>query len=238
MSGKRIEQEPAFLLHTHPWRETSLVLDIFSRNHGRLPLAAKGARRPHSQLRGVLMSFQPLLVSWSGKGEVRTLTGAEWSGGLPLLTGAAMMCGYYANELLTRLLPREDAHPALFDAYTALLKALAEGASHDLSLRRFELALLRELGYAPTFDCDHAGSPLHPDARYVFIIEQGPVLANEVNADLPTLSGRALLDLAANDLSTPDTLFQAKSLMRRLIAHVLGNHPLESRRIYMELQEL
>ena len=238
MSGKRVDQEPAFLLHAHPWRETSLVLDVFSRAHGRLPLVAKGARRPHSQLRGVLMNFQPLLVSWSGRGEVRTLTGAEWVGGQPLLTGAAMMCGYYANELITRLLPRDDAHPALFEAYATLLHALSSHASQDVSLRRFELSLLRELGYAPTFDHDENGEPLRPDARYLFIIERGPVLADAAHGDIPSLSGRALLDLAGDDLSNPDTLFQAKNLMRRLIAHLLGNQPLESRRIFMELQEL
>ncbi len=238
MRGKRVEQEPAFLLHAHPWRETSLVLDIFSRSHGRLPLVAKGARRPLSQLRGVLMSFQPLLASWSGRGEVRTLTGAEWAGGQALLTGAAMMCGYYANELITRLLPRDDAHPALFDAYAALLQALAAQAPQDLCLRRFELALLRELGYAPTFDHDEDGRPLQPTAHYLFIIERGPVLADAAHGDMSSLSGRVLLDLAVGDLSNPDTLFQAKSLMRRLIAHLLGNQPLESRRIFMELQEL
>ncbi len=185
------------------------------------------------------MSFQPLLVSWSGRGEVRTLTAAEWAGGQALLTGAAMMCGYYANELITRLLPRDDSHPALFDAYALLLQALARGASQDVSLRRFELALLRELGYAPTLDHDEHGDPLRPESHYLFIIERGPVLADDTShGDIPRLTGRALLDLAGDDLSNTDTLIQAKNLMRRLIAHVLGNQPLESRRIFMELHEL
>lgn len=237
MRAGRIEQQDAFLLHAHPWRETSLVLDLLSREHGRLALVAKGARRPLSQWRGVLMAFQPLWVSWSGKGEVKTLTDAEWQGGQALLTGSALLCAYYANELLTRLLPREDGHPALFDAYRELLIALAEAPLHDPALRGFELTLLRELGYAPSFSFDIDGDPVQPEASYVFIIEQGPAKATGVG-DLPVLTGQTLLDLARNDLSFPATLAQAKGLMRRLIAHLLGGLPLESRRIFMELQEL
>ncbi|WP_341678571.1 DNA repair protein RecO [Niveibacterium sp. SC-1] len=238
MSGTKVEHQSAFLLQAHPWRETSLVVDVFSRDAGRLSMVAKGARRPQSQLRGVLMAFQPLLVSWSGRGEVKTLTSAEWTGGQPLLAGAALMCGYYVNELLARLLPREDPHPALFDRYCDLLKGLSRGQPQDLLLRRFELALLRELGYAPTLDHDVAGEPVDPAADYVFIIEQGPSRATPQAGDLPHIGGQALLDLAQERLDAPETLAQAKGLMRRLIQHLIGAHALESRRIFMELQEL
>ncbi|HEX5127502.1 MAG TPA: recombination protein O N-terminal domain-containing protein, partial [Rhodocyclaceae bacterium] len=104
----RIEHEAGFVLHTYPWRETSLIVEILSRDHGRLPLAAKGARRPGSAMRGVLMAFQPLVVSWVGRGEVKTLTQAHWQGGQTLLGGVGLLCGYYLNELMMRLLPRED----------------------------------------------------------------------------------------------------------------------------------
>ena len=237
MAAGRIAQQDSFLLHAHPWRETSLVLDLFSREHGRVALVAKGARRPTSQWRGVLMAFQPLWASWSGKGEVKTLTDVEWQGGQALLTGSALLCGYYANELLTRLLPREDGHPGLFDAYRSLLGALASAERQDPALRGFELALLAELGYAPSFDQDLDGDAVQPDGRYVFIIEQGPAKA-QAHLGLPAFDGQTLLDLARRDLSRPATLAQAKGLMRRLIAHLMGGLPLESRRIFMELQEL
>ena len=102
----KIEDEPAFVLHSYPFSETSLILDVFSRGHGRLPIMARGARRPKSSLRGVLMNFQPLQLSWFGKGEVRTLHSAEWQGGQPYLQGTALMCGFYLNELLLNLLAR------------------------------------------------------------------------------------------------------------------------------------
>lgn len=238
MSAKRIEHEPAYILHTHPWRETSYVVDVLSRMHGRVAMVAKGARRPRAALRGVLMAFQPLELSWTGQGEVKTLTQAEWVGGQPLLSGAGLMCGYYANELLMRLLPREDAHPRLFERYAQLLQELAMGVPHDLCLRRFELVLLRELGYAPTLDHDIDGAPVLPEADYLFIIEHGPQRVSGDTPNEPTLPGRVLLDLARENLSHPDTLTQAKGLMRRLIAHLVGGQPLASRRIFMELQEL
>jgi len=238
MTGKRVEQQSAFVLHTHPWRETSYVVDMLSREHGRVAMVAKGARRPRAALRGVLLAFQPLEISWSGSGELKTLTAAEWQGGQPMLAGSALMCGYYANELLVRLLPREDAHPRLFDAYAALLQRLSANAPQDLALRTFELVLLQELGYAPTFDTDEHGEAVRPELDYLFIIERGPVLATGEAHDEVTMSGRVLLDLAREDLSNPETLAQAKSLMRRLIAHLVGARALESRRIFMELQEL
>ncbi|MCX9158287.1 DNA repair protein RecO [Niveibacterium sp. 24ML] len=237
MSGKRVEQQPGFVLHAYPWRETSFVVDVLSRNHGRVPLIAKGARRPRSAMRGLLLAFQPLELSWSGTGELKTLVSVDWSGGLPLLSGSALMCGYYANELLVRLLPREDPHPKLFDAYAALLQALAHGRPQDLALRLFELALVRELGYAPTFDIDADGEPVSPECDYIFIIEQGPVKLQDGQSGEQALSGQTLLDLANADLSASESLTQAKNLMRRLIHHLIGG-TLESRRIFMELQEL
>src|ERR1035437_4963110 len=128
MNGKRrIDGQQAWILHSYPYSETSLILDVFSRDHGRLPLMARGARRPRSALRGVLQAFQPLELGWFGGGEVRTLAKAEWIGGMPLLGGTALMLGDYLNELLLKLMPREDAHGALFDAYAQTLQALAVG---------------------------------------------------------------------------------------------------------------
>lgn len=236
----RINDPNCFLLHSYPWRETSLIAEIFSREYGRMPMAAKGARRAGSVLRGTLMAFQPLDVSWTGRGEVKTLTAASWQGGQPLLGGVALLCGYYLNELVLRLLPREDAHPTLFDAYAQTLARLAAGQAHAPLLRAFELTLLREAGYAPTLDHDvDTGEAIRAQGQYLFLAERGPVEADGRHDDLlPMLPGHVLLAMAANDFSAADTLAHAKSLMRRLIQYHLGGQALESRRILMELQEL
>ncbi len=239
MSGKqRIDGAAAFLLHVHPYSETSLILDVFSRTHGRLALLARGARRPRSALRGVLMSFQPLELSWFGGGEVKTLAKAEWLGGLPLLTGKCLLLGYYLNELLLKLMPREDAHAVLYDAYGDALSALSRGAAEAAELRRFEKTLLRELGYGLALDREAGnGEPVQADRQYVYQVERGAVLAHGDEA-AATISGKTLLDLAADDYADPRTLAESKGLMRQLVAHYLGGQPLQSRRVFVELQEL
>ena len=235
----RIEDAHAFVLHTYAWRETSLIVEVFARDHGRLPLMAKGARRPGSLLRGVLMAFQPLAVSWTGKSEVKTLTGASWQGGQALLAGRGLLCGYYLNELILKLLPREDAHPVLFDHYAHTIAALAAGLPTAPLLRSFEFALLRELGYGLTLDCvADTGERVRPDSRYVFLQERGLLEADGDMGDIPLLSGHCLLAMARDDFSDTETQAQALGLMRRLLHHHLGGQALESRRILIELQEL
>ncbi len=236
---QRIEQQPSFVLHSYPWRETSLIVEMLSRDHGRVAMVAKGARRPMSALRGVLMAFQPLRVDWSGGGEVKTLVRAEWQGGQPLLQGRALLCGYYLNELLVRLSAREDPHPALFEAYAAALAELARARSPSPVLRRFELALLRELGYGIGLDVDaDSGEPVDAGAHYLYIIEKGPVAAGADAADARAVSGRTLLDMARGEFERAETLQQSRDLLRRLIHHYLGGQPLESRRVLKEFQEL
>ncbi|GEC95096.1 DNA repair protein RecO [Zoogloea ramigera] len=233
---QRIDQQPGFVLHSYPYRETSLIVEVFSRDHGRIGLVAKGARRPMSQLRGVLMAFQPLLIDWSGGGEMKTLVRAEWQGGQPLLGGQALLCAYYLNELLMRLLPREDPHPVLFRAYGDALRALAAGEGQEVILRRFELALLQELGYGLQLDSDADGAPVRPELRYAYIIERGAVPLDEYGIDDPSVvAGRVLLDMARGDFREPETLAGAKALMRRLIQHYLGGQVLQSRRVFTEL---
>src|SRR5215467_1201978 len=114
---ERHDEESAFVLHTYPYRETSLIVEAFTATYGRVAMVARGAKRPRSELRGLLNAFQPLLVSWAGTGELKTLIAAEWRGGMPLPTGAALLCGFYLNELLLKLLPREDPHPKLWTDY-------------------------------------------------------------------------------------------------------------------------
>ncbi|HEX8986998.1 MAG TPA: DNA repair protein RecO [Rhodocyclaceae bacterium] len=235
---QRVDGAAAYLLHAHPYSETSLILDVFTREHGRLALLARGARRPRSALRGVLIGFQPLELSWFGGGEVRTLAKAEWLGGLPLLTGKCLLLGYYLNELLLKLVPREDAHPALFDAYGDALAALARGAAEAAELRRFEKTLLRELGYGLALDREAgSGEPVRAEGQYLYLVERGAVPAGG-DEGLPTFSGKTLLDLAADNYDDPRTLIESRTLMRQLMAHYLGGQPLQSRRVFVELQEL
>lgn len=244
MSQKqRVDQQPSFVLHSYPWRETSLIVEVFARDHGRVAMVAKGARRPMSALRGVLMAFQPLLIDWSGGGEVKTLVRAEWQGGQPLLTGRALLCGYYLNELLVKLSAREDPHPKLFDAYADALRQLAARAPQVALLRRFELALLRELGYGVLLDHDaRSGDPVDPARRYLYIIEEGPLVlgaeVEDVGIERQVVSGQVLLDMAEGVFERPETLAQSKSLLRALINHHLGGQLLQSRRVFTELQLL
>lgn len=237
---QRVAQQPAWVLHTLPWRETSLIVEVFTRDHGRIALVAKGARRPMSEMRGVLMAFQPLLLDFSGSGEVKTLIRGEWRGAQALLTGRALLCAYYLNELLLKLTAREDPHPALFDAYESTIGALVKVESLPPVLRRFELALLRELGYGVMLDSDGSGQPFQPGEPYLYIIERGPWLcASEIARATPDgirIGGQTLLDLAVSDFSRAETLHEAGRLLRRLIHHHLGGQPLQSRRILDELR--
>ena len=169
--GQRILDARGYVLHASPWRETSLIVQAFIRDHGCVALVAKGAKRPYSALRPVLVGFQPLWLSWTGSTEVRTLTRAE-SGPVRLLDGRAMMSGWYMNELILRLLAREDPHPGVFDAYEAALDVLAGSRErpHAAVLRRFEWLLLEQVGYGldapmPDFEQASAGPSLRQALR-------------------------------------------------------------------------
>jgi len=242
-SRRRVEHEPAFVLHSYPYKETSLIVETFSRLHGRTALLARGARRPRSALRGVLHAFQPLRLSWSGAGELSTLIAAEWQGGLPFLRGSGLMCGFYLNELVLRLLPREDAHEALFDSYANSLERLGHGETTARVLRGFEKRLLAELGYAMVLDRDAAsGASIDPAAHYLYDPERGPICVNGAGAHAPeggmVVRGRTLLDLAADDFADAETMQQARGLMRALIGQRLNGQALHTRAVLLELQDL
>lgn len=240
MSGRqRVDGAAAFLLHAHPFSESSLVLDAFSRDHGRLALLARGARRPRSALRGVLIGFQPLELGWFGGGEVKTLAKAEWLGGQPMLSGKRLLLGYYLNELLLRLLPREDAHPTLFDAYAAALAGLAGAQTEAGTLRQFELTLLRELGYGLQLErAADSGVALQSDVWYRYEIERGPVEVRAGENLDGAVRGRTLLAMAADDYTDERTAVESKLLMRQLMNHYLSGQNLQSRRVFVELLEL
>ena len=243
-AGRNKQQdEQAFVLHSYPFRETSLILDVFSRKHGRLPIMARGARRPRSALRGVLLNFQPLQLGWFGKGEVRTLHNAEWQGGQPYLQGTALMCGFYLNELLLNLLARDDPHEQLFGYYRATLYRLAHETDHAATLRCFEKHMLQELGYALVLEREAGnGKAIQAELCYRYAVERGPLLDDSAPDDdaqigLPVL-GKTLLDMALDDYADPLTAQQSKQLMRMLLNHHLGGKILHTRELIKDLQKL
>lgn len=234
----RHDQQPVYVLHTYPFKETSLVVELFSRQFGRVAAIAKGARRPRAAMRGMLQSFQPLLATWSGKSELRNLHGVEWRGGLHVLHGQALICGFYLNELMLRLLPREDPHEILFEHYETALRRLSQDEPHSLVLRCFERQLLQELGYAlPLVHEAESTTPIEPDQLYWYVVERGPV-PHESGQSGVQLHGKTLLDMAQDDYSDAQTLQQSKQLMRALVSHYLGDKPLHTRQLLIDLQQL
>jgi len=240
---ERRDDEPAFILHTYPYRETSLIVEAFTEQYGRVAMIAKGAKRPRSEMRGVLQAFQPLVLSWAGAGELKTLVKAEWQGGLPLPTGAALLCGFYLNELLLKLLAREDPHRALWHEYVYALRALtidATPAAQAATLRHFELRLLAELGYALTLTHDVAsGAPIEAGERYHYAFDRGPQrFAAEPHASWPAVRGATLIALADERYPDADVAAEAKRLMRGILDHYLEERRIFSRRVVQDLAAL
>ena len=239
---RRAELEPGYVLHAYPYKETSLIVEAFTRRFGRVSLLARGARRPRSAMRGVLLAFHPLRLTWSASAELGTLMSAEWGGGQKSLAGVGLMCGFYLNELLLRLLPRDDSHEVLFDAYAAALARLSESGAatpeQAAVLRGFERRMLAELGYAPVLDREaENGSAIEPEKRYSYEAERGPVETRRSNGE-SIVSGRTLLDMAADDYDDARTREEARRLMRALIAERLGGQSLHTRAVLSELQDL
>ena len=236
----RQDNQPVYVLHTYPFKETSLVVELFTRDFGRVAAVAKGARRPRSAMRGMLQSFQPLLGAWSGKAELKNLHSLEWGERLLLLQGEALICGFYLNELLLRLLPREDEHAALFDFYGQTLRILAEGGDLAPTLRRFELKMLQQMGYAVPLAQDEHEAEIAAARQYRYIAERGACAAggDEGPKIGVQLAGQTLLDMAQDDYSATLTQQQSKQLMRYLLAHYLGDKPLHTRQLLIDLQGL
>jgi DNA repair protein RecO (recombination protein O) len=238
MSKKRADHEAGFVLHTYAYKETSLIVEAFTRRFGRVSLLARGARRPRSAMRGVLLSFQALSLSWSASTELGNLIGAEWSAALRPLRGRGLMCGFYLNELLLRLLAREDPHEALFDYYDDALLRLAAETDFASILRNFEKRMLAELGYAPLLERDVASRPIDPTARYVYEPERGPTLLNNSISRDSSVSGQTLLDVAADEYQRAETRDEARTLMRALITQRLHGQELHTRMILRDLSDL
>ena len=242
----------AYVLHTYPYRETSLILQVWTEKHGRMGLVAKGARRPRSPQRTVLVPFQPLAIDWFGRGELRTLKSAEPAAPATPLAGQGLLSAFYLNELLLKLTTRDDPHEGLFAAYDAAISALRsisravipapEPANRiEPVLRRFELALLHELGYAVELTrCADSHAPIDPQRDYWYVAGRGPLLAGEgeTPAYAVKVRGLTLVDLEQGRLETADTIAQSKRLMRLLINHSLDGKELATRALVKDLQRL
>lgn len=237
-SELRVANDSGFVLHAWPYRETSLIVDVFSQNHGRVAMVAKGAKRPHSALRAVLQQFQPISFAWSGRGEVKTLTRAEWMGGMLPLANEALLSGFYLNELLLRFCAREDPHGPLFHHYAATLTRIAHGEPVGLVLRGFERMLLQETGFAVAFDrCHPSGERVEPGVDYVYQPERGVRRAHASDpSSWPVVSGQTLLDMSDDDYSRAQTVTQSRALMRFLLHYYLQGAPLKTRQILIDLQ--
>ena len=215
----RIHQQPAYLLHARPWSETSLLVDMFTREYGRFRLLAKGARRRKTGQRAILQSFQPLNISWSGKRSLMTLTGVEASHYYPRLNARNQASAYYMSELLFKFLHANDAHERLFESYAEALDALRGTQPAEAILRRFECHLLSEIGYGLQLECDVVNrSPIRAEARYHYHPEKGPAEAlGTHHDDAVSVSGHTLLALASRRFETEQSQRESKRLLRSLL---------------------
>jgi DNA repair protein RecO (recombination protein O) len=231
----RIEQQPGFVLHARAWRETSMLVEAFTRDHGRVGLVARGVRTARSRFpRASLQPLQPLLLSWNARGELGTLTGAEQTGTRWILSGDALLAGMYVNELVLRLSSRNDAHQAAFGAYTECLARLAEQPDIAWTLRRFERDFLADLGYGLMLTHAADGAPIDASSVYAYIADTGPVAWHE-KSGLARVGGGALLALDRDETPTAAELAELRRLMRSVIRDLLGGElnawTLSSRRL-------
>jgi DNA repair protein RecO (recombination protein O) len=243
------ESDSAFVLHTYAYRETSLIVEAFTRAHGRVVLVAKGAKRPRGALRGMLNPFQGLQLTWFGKAELKTLKSAEQEKILPQLSGAALLSAFYLNELMLKLATREDPHEQLFDSYAATVQALATmpleaRTAKEIApkLRQFEVSLLRELGYALQLrDEADSNAPIRAEREYIYFIERGPLPVGMLSCEPGAMAsvqvqGKTLMDMSCSNYSDPQTLVQSKQLMRMVINHLLGEKVLHTRQLIREMR--
>ncbi len=247
--ARRTADEPAFVLHRYDWSESSLILELLTRHHGRIAVVAKGAKRPSSNLRPVLLPLQPLHVAFGGDAEIRTLRSAEWVGGQVMPTGEALLSGYYLNELMLRMLARDDPHPALFDVYAAAVRVLATDDPLTLqpALRAFELLLLREIGLLPSLDAQTGTlAPVEASQRYSLRAEGGLVEAqdDDTRGSLDGAQWLALQQAIDDPAPFHATLRQAaemgelKPQLRALLHYHCGVATLRTRQLMIDLQAL
>ncbi|MEO6967708.1 MAG: DNA repair protein RecO [Rhodanobacteraceae bacterium] len=228
----RVEAQPAFVLHSRPWRETSLLLEVFSRDHGRVGLLARSVRGPRARLsRAILEPFHLLQIDWAGQGDLPNLRAAETVGVSRRLSGDVLLSGLYVNELLVRLTARHDPHPQLFARYASLLEELGSPVALAWNLRRFERDLLAEIGYALQLEHEsESEEPLDAEAEYLYAPEQGPLRAS-ARSESKTIRGAALLALREDTMPVPADLIALRRLLRAVIGEHVGERGLRAWRV-------
>ncbi len=237
MGGERIQLAAGYLLHQRPYRETSALLELFTETHGRIGLVARGVRSARSRQRGDLQPFRPLRLSWSGRGDLGTLTAVESDGADTLLQGRVLYSGFYLNELLMRLLTRHDPHPLLYRYYRDCLRRLSAGEPLEQTLRLFEIRLLQEAGYGLQLETEvDSGETVQADALYDYHLESGPSRLDSASATGFVFSGASLLAIARGDLTEPAVVHDAKRLLRAALKLYLGDKPLKSRELFKSLE--
>ncbi len=236
-ASQRIQLSPGFILHQRPYRDTSALVEIFSRDHGKVGLVARGIRSPKSKWRGDVQPFKPLLLSWQMRGELGVLTDVECSRHDGPLSGTVLYSAFYLNELLMRLLERHDPHPVLYDGYAQTLVDLRGQKDIEQVLRRFEKHLLDELGYGLVLENEvETGNEIDPEAFYDYHLESGPVAVSVEASGGFVFSGKSLLSIAAEEFNNPDVLQDAKRLMRAALRIYLGDKPLKTRELFQQIK--
>jgi DNA repair protein RecO (recombination protein O) len=236
-SASRWDEEPAYVLHTYPYKETSLIVEMLTQTRGRIATVAKGAKRPTSALRGLIQPFLALQICCSGKGEVKALTKAEWCAGHALVPAHALMAGFYMNELVMKLLPRDDPHAELFNVYAAAVGSLASSTDAAGALRKFELNLLRILGYGLDLEvCTDTNEPIRADRTYGWAPERGVI--SQIQSNAMPVSGAVLLGLAGQRPLSGAHAHEAKHFMRCVLDFHLERRALSSRQMAHEMQTL
>lgn len=256
---------PAYVIHTRAFRDTSMIVELFTPEQGRMSVLARGAKAGKAQKSLLLQPFRSLHVAWAGRGELPVLSAIEEAGHSLRLQGQSLACGYYVNELIYHLLPRDDPAPALFASYWSVVSSLTESSQREQALRRFELELLVQIGYEPLLDHDYlSGEPVEGRRIYSYRVPEGPALV----ADFPVesgpvkdvsnldgardhlaqsgkvkpagmqISGQSLLDLSQGQFDNPVSLKEARDLMRRLIHYQLDGRELLSRALFNSFRDL
>lgn len=234
---QRVWLQPAYLLHHRPFRDTSEILELFTPDYGRIAVVAKGARSAKSKFRGVLQLFSPLLVSWSLRSELGTLTGVDQASRPFHLDGEKLLSGFYLNELLLRLIQKHDPHRDIFEDYETALGRLAAEDTAEPALRIFEKRMLQALGYGLNLLHDIVtGEPVVAGRRYEFRLEEGPVAIKEGSVSSHIYEGSSLIALGREELADTQSLEEAKSLLRSALALYLGPQPLKSRQVLKALR--
>jgi DNA repair protein RecO (recombination protein O) len=237
---QRIQLQPAYVLHHRPYRDTSRILELFTRDHGRVSIfakAARGGRNKSGALMSVLQPFNRVLVSWSGRGEAGQLVGAEFDGSFSIMPPDQLVNGYYVNELLMKLFARHDPHPDVFALYAATIDALKQPEAALRALRIFEKRLLDAIGYGLVLDTDAVSQDaVLKERMYHFRLEQGAVRALDVAEGTLVFSGDSLLSLAREELTTPSALSDARRLLRAALDRCLEGRELKSREVLLALR--